>query len=662
MKQYKVLPKLALTGILKNKEAYFPYLGASIFSVFIYFIFDSILRNDIMKTLPRAEYVLILMSVGFVLLGIILVPFLFYTNSFLIKRRKKELGLYSILGMEKYHIAILLFYETIIIYLAAIIGGVLVGIVFSKLVFLLLLNMTNLPVNISFPFQIKALKDTIYFFTFVYFLNLVTNLIQVGKANPTELLQGGKKGEKEVKHLWFPAMIGLITLGFGYKIAITAKVDGMIFMNFFGAVFLVIIGTYFLFTSGSIVFFKALKKQNRFYYKPKNFVTISGVLYRMKKNAASLVNICIFSTMVIITLLCTVSLYIETDEILAYQYPVDMELNFDANSFQKEKVGNIIEIVRQKYSLTIEEKVEYTYQRIRLEQIENCFKAIPEEGNNYQNYYGVKFLTLEDYNREKKEEEMLEENEILCFSSGSSLNFSEIQIGEEIFHVKKELTELPFSGKKEENDNSKDYFIIVKDENVLNHITNNFLEKGAYERGHDMLFKISGTEEEKENFIEDVFLELSKENSAESFTGGRNNIQNRNVTISMNGGLLFIGIFFGIVFCMCLILILYYKQITEGYEDKDKFEIMQKVGMSNKEVKETIKRQILLIFFMPLVGAILHTIVAIHMVEGLLSALFLFNHKLILVCAIAIIVIFNIFYLIIYLITSKTYYRIVQKM
>lgn len=660
MKQHKVLPKLAVTGILKNKEAYFPYLAASIFSVFIYFVFASILQNDIMRSLPKAEYILILMNIGLVLLGIILVPFLFYTNSFLIKRRKKELGLYSILGMEKYHIGIMMFYETVIIYLVAVVVGVIFGMVFSKMIFLLLLNMTKLPVDISFPFQIKALEGTLIFFAFVYFLNLITNLLQVGKANPTELLQGGKKGEKELKHLWIPAIIGVIALGMGYKMAITSQIDEMIFLNFFGAVFLVIIGTYFIFTSGSIVLFKALKKQKHFYYKPKNFVTISGVLYRMKKNAASLVNICIFSTMVIITLLCTISLYIGTDEILEYEYPCDMELSFYEEDYQKEKVENIIETMKQKHSITIEQRFEYTYQRILLEQIENYFRAIPEEGGNSKNYNWVRFFTLEDYNREMKENESLKENEILCFSNGADLDISEIKIEEEVFSVKKELKELGLEGKKEENNYSKKYFIIVKDKEILDRITNHFLERGATKRKHDLLFSISGEEKEMEEFIKEVEQALTDEGSFESFSF-RNGIENKDITVSMNGGLLFIGIFFGIVFCMCLILILYYKQITEGYEDKDKFEIMQKVGMSDKEVKGTIKRQILLIFFMPLFGAILHTIVAIKMVEGLLAVLYLFNHHLILSCTFIIILTFSIFYLIAYLFTSKTYYRIVQR-
>ncbi len=660
MKQHKVLPKLAVTGILKNKEAYFPYLAASIFSVFIYFVFASILQNDIMRSLPKAEYILILMNIGLVLLGIILVPFLFYTNSFLIKRRKKELGLYSILGMEKYHIGIMMFYETVVIYLVAVVVGVIFGMVFSKMIFLLLLNMTKLPVDISFPFQIKALKGTLIFFAFVYFLNLITNLLQVGKANPTELLQGGKKGEKELKHLWIPAIIGVVALGMGYKMAITAQIDEMIFLNFFGAVFLVIIGTYFIFTSGSIVLFKALKKQKHFYYKPKNFVTISGVLYRMKKNAASLVNICIFSTMVIITLLCTISLYIGTDEILEYEYPCDMELSFYEEDYQKEKVENIIETMKQKHSVTIEQRFEYTYQRILLEQIENYFRAIPEEGGNSKNFNWVKFFTLEDYNREMKENESLKENEILCFSNGADFNVSEIKIEEEVFSVKKELKELGLEGKKEENNYSKKYFIIVKDKEILDRITNHFLERGATNRKHDLLFSISGEEKAREEFAKEVEQALIKEGSFERFSF-RNGIENRDITVSMNGGLLFIGIFFGIVFCMCLILILYYKQITEGYEDKDKFEIMQKVGMSDKEVKGTIKRQILLIFFMPLFGAILHTIIAIRMVEGLLAVLYLFNHHLILSCTFIIILTFSIFYLIAYLFTSKTYYRIVQR-
>ena len=337
-----------------------------------------------------------------------------------------------------------------------------------------------------------------------------------------------------------------------------------------------------------------------------------------------------------------------------------MELSFYEEDYQKEKVENIIETMKQKHSITIEQRFEYTYQRILLEQIENYFRAIPEEGGNSKNFNWVKFFTLEDYNREMKENESLKENEILCFSNGVDFNVSEIKIEEEVFSVKKELKELGLEGKKEENNYSKRYFIIVKDKEILDRITNNFLGRGATNRKHDLLFSISGEEKAREEFAKEVEQALIKEGSFESFSF-RNGIENRDITVSMNGGLLFIGIFFGIVFCMCLILILYYKQITEGYEDKDKFEIMQKVGMSDKEVKGTIKRQILLIFFMPLFGAILHTIIAIRMVEGLLAVLYLFNHHLILSCTFIIILTFSIFYLIAYLFTSKTYYRIVQR-
>lgn len=258
---WKILPSLAWKGMIQNGTVYYPYLGAGIFSVFTYFIFSSILHNDIIAVLPKSAYAWIFLSIGRVLLGIILIPFLFYTNSFLMKRRKKEIGLYNILGLEKKHIGVMMFAETAVTYGLAVTAGMISGTVLSKFLFLLLLRMTGLPVDAEFTFSLQAFGETAVFFFWVYALNFISNLIQVGKARPSELLVGGKRGEKEPKLLWIWALLGFIILGSGYWIAIRSETDSMIFINFFLAVFLVIGGTYFLFTSGSVACLKLLKKK-----------------------------------------------------------------------------------------------------------------------------------------------------------------------------------------------------------------------------------------------------------------------------------------------------------------------------------------------------------------------------------------------------------------
>ena len=372
-KKRGLLPRLAVMGIRKNSSTYLPFIGVSIFAVFTYFVFDLIIKNDIMKTIPRAEYALMLMYIGFFLLGIIMVPFLYYTNSFLIKRRKKELGLYSILGMEKKHIGIMMFLETGIIYVLVTAGAVVLGLLFSKLLFLLLLNLAKLPVQASFTISGRAVADTLVFYGVISLINLTANLFQVGRANPTELMSESKKGEKEPKHIFIWTVLGLICLGWGYYLAVTSQVDTMIFINFFLAVFLVVAGTHFLFTSGSIFLLRGLKKNRRFYYKPENFVTVSGMLYRMKKSAASLVNICIFGTMAIITVVCTVSLYLAIPGIQRFTFPFDIEVNFEAGQTENRE-----EWLEQARLLADQEDVEIT--RLQSYSFVDCSIGLREIG------------------------------------------------------------------------------------------------------------------------------------------------------------------------------------------------------------------------------------------------------------------------------------------
>lgn len=253
-RQMNLLPRMAGNNIRKNGSAYLPYIGISVFAMFTYFVFDLILKNDIMYTLPKGAYALILVQIGFGLLGIIMVPFLYYTNSFLIKRRKRELGLYSILGLEKKHIGIMMFWESLMIYGIVLAAAVALGLLFSRLIFLLLLNLAKMPVNVKFTVSPGAVFDTMAFYAFITGLNLFVNLVQVGRTNPVELMGDARSGEKTPRFTWLWSILGLLALGTGYYKAIGAKLDSMLFLDFFLAIFLVIIGTYFLFTSGSVTF------------------------------------------------------------------------------------------------------------------------------------------------------------------------------------------------------------------------------------------------------------------------------------------------------------------------------------------------------------------------------------------------------------------------
>jgi putative ABC transport system permease protein len=653
-----LLPKLALLGIKKNASTYFPYILAGIFSVFVFFVFSSIITNDFMATLPHSFYLVALMQVGLFLLGFILICFLTYTNSFLIKRRKKELGLYTILGLEKKHIALMMFWETLTIFAIVMLGGIITSIVFSKLIFLLLLNIAGMPVNVTFTFNFIALKITFIYFLIVYTINLIINLIQVLRANPNELMQGAKRGDKEPKHIWIPALIGISLLSTGYAIAITTKLDSNIFTNFFLAVALVIWGTHYFFTAITIVLLKIMQKNKKFYYHKKNYVTISGMLHRMKKNAASLANICIFSTMIIITLLCTVSLYAGTDSILQFQYPYDIILKFDGTKFNDaDALDEKLNEISQSTNVAIKEKIAFTYQNIETKKSIYSF-LIPDESTKSSELYNIRLISLEDYNKMEQKNETLSDGEVLMFSNCRDFGYDHVVLNTKDYKIKKELKEVAFS-KKEINNyvDNQNYYIITNDETLFQNMPTQF--GTTMDTRYSVYFNLAGDDKNIDEFITltNKWVTVQK-----GFSRLDNSIEGRADTIIMNGGLLFLGIFFGIIFGMCLLLIMYYKQITEGFDDKENFDIMQKVGMSDKEVKSTITRQILMVFFLPLIIALLHTMAGFVIVKGLLGVLYLFNTKLIILSGIIVVCVFIVLYGFSYIITSKTYYKIVKQM
>lgn len=650
MSRTLLIPKLAFTGIRKNGVVYLPYILTTSFSIALLFIFSCITKNPLLENVPHSGYAVMLLMIGKVLLGMILIPFLFYTNSFLIKRRKKEMGLYTVLGLEKKHVGFMMILETVMIYLFSTVAGLLTAAVFGKLVFAFMLRSCSLPVSTKFTMDAGSLYGTVVFFGIVFLLNLISNLWQVTMVNPTELLRGSRKGEKEPKHLVLFAVIGLAFLGLGYYLTFTCELDSMIFIKFLFAVMVVVIGTYFTFTSGSILFLKILKKKKTFYYKKENYICISGMLYRMKKSAASLVNICIFSTMVIITLLCTFSLRLGEEDAIRFYNPFDFRYNF-AGSDDTAFSGFENSLVEKALQHHVEVTDFYTFPYGSVDEIVdgNCFTKDKEEGLQ-ENQMTVRLLTLSDYNRIEQTSETLSDGEALFYSTVQDFGQSEVTLNGISYKIKKELTSLRTDLKEEMAMANRRYYMIVKDMDAL---------KAA--AGDNIYYSIIGNLSGEEEEIKGLLKEMDTE-----FDASPNRVERRNYydygdqMRSLDGGLLFIGVFFSLLFSICLVLIMYYKQISEGFEDQDSFHIMKKVGMSDEDIRATIRKQILLVFALPLLTAVIHTICSMNMTICLLYTLNLFETAKMYLIAAGVIVAFLVFYGISYLITARTYYKIVK--
>ena len=657
MKKLELIPKIALSGIKRNKSAYLPYMLITTFTVFVFFIFNAISNNEIMYGLPYAMYIKMLMDVGKVLLAIILVPILLSTNQFLVKQRKNELGLYNVLGLDRKYISYMMFLETIIIYVITLIGGVLCGTVFSKLVYLFLLNITGLPIDVPFEGNIQTYIITTIFFGVVAIINLIGNLYQVIKAKPIELMKSSKKGDKVERFLVLRTLCGVMVLGVGYYIALITQVDSMIFSNFFFAVMLVIVGTTMLFKTGTILVLRKMKNTPKFYYTKNNFITVSGMLYRMKRNAQSLASICIFSTMIIVTLVCTVVLFSGQKDAVDFNNPMDVSVSFESNNFNEhEALREHIEESAKKYNIEVVDQVEYSYQNLNVLQEDNSFKD-NVQGTNSRNSRRIRLISLEDYNKIEGKAVQLHEDEVLVFTNEQDFGHETLVLSNETYKVKEELRTFKPESKNEKNMISGKTYVIIPTVDKIQDFAVEMKELEGVDLIYKMGLNIQGEEINQELFMEDI---IQWSNRQEAFYVSTDRISWAKDTMAMNGGLLFLGMFFGVIFIACVLLLMYYKQISEGFEDKRNFKILKQVGMSNIEVSKTIKKQVLMVFFLPLVVATIHTMVGVKIIERLFAVLYIYNHGLFITCAYGVIVFFAIIYMISYCFTGRAYYKIVK--
>lgn len=662
--------RLAVGNLRKNIGLYLPYVLTAIGISAMYYIMGAIARDEGIMEMRGANELSMILALGCGVIAIFTVIFLFYTNSFLMKRRKKEFGLFNILGMEKRHIGKMMFWETVIVAFISIAGGLVVGIVLNKLVVLVLIRLLEFDVPFGFHISKGALTSVVILFACIFAATLVYNLFQVQKASPIELLRSANQGEREPKTRWILTLIGLLALGGGYGIAIVVESPIDALGAFFLAVLLVILGTYCLFTAGSIAVLKFLRRNKNYYYKTSHFTSVSGMIYRMKQNAAGLSNICILSTMVLVMLAGTLSLYMGKDVSLRNRYPREIMIygygmTDSGKSLMKEcavqgaaDTGISIENLSSCTSLSFAGYKDGEEFHVKAWQEGN---AIAPEGEIIM----MEWLTLEEYRQFADHAPELAEDEVLVYTAHGEHGDSQYRIGEQTFRIKEYLSELNLDDMQIEIAYDV-YFIIVRDETILQKIHE--FQKTVYgERASNIetlvALDVSGGEEEEiacKNRTEQLLGEKDPDLQQEGVRV-ESRSQRRNGDMVIFGGFLFLGIFLGFVFLMATTMIIYYKQVSEGYEDKERFAIMRKVGMSKREVRASIRSQIIKVFFLPLITACIHLLAAFPMMNRLLMLFGMVNVKLVGVCSAVTVGIFAVIYVIVYTITAKTYYKIVNK-
>lgn len=651
--------KLALINIKKNGKTYFPYMVAAISTIMMFYTMHFISINDGLNNMSGGDSLKIILGLGNYVIGLFSIIFLFYTNSFLIKRRKNEIGLYNILGMEKRHIARVMIWETFFVGISTIVIGLLSGILISKLMFLVLLKILTFEVPLGFFISKESIAITVILFGAIFILTLLNNLGQIHLSKPVELLRGGQVGEKEPKTKWIMTIIGVISLSAGYYIALTTESPLAAIYLFFVAVILVIIGTYSLFTAASIALLKILRKNNKFYYKTNNFINVSGMIYRMKQNAVGLSNICILSTCVLVMLSTTVSLYIGMEDVLRNRYPRDIAVRVDNVSDEmEEKLDNIIIKEAEKHNISIKDIIKYRSIEVPMFQKNNSFSLANRDIGNYSDISLLNIMPLESYNSQENKSINLEDNEVLLYAFRGEIKEDTLNILGNEFKVKEQLKDFNSEGILSAIA-AKSYYIVVKDVETIEKLLFNVDIYGEkFENlSYFYAFNTEGDAENQINLI-NVLSNMISEASLSGYAEGLE--ESRGAFFSLYGGLFFLGLFLSFLFIMATVLIMYYKQVSEGYDDKQRFEIMQKVGLSKEEVKKSIKSQVLMVFFLPLLMAIIHIAFAFKVITKLLAVLNLTNVTLFALCTVGTILVFAVFYGIVYSLTARVYYKLVS--
>ncbi|MCI9573388.1 MAG: FtsX-like permease family protein [Lachnospiraceae bacterium] len=655
-------PKLAAGNMKKNARTYVPYMLTCIITVAMYYIVKSLSQNPGVKEMIGGGYLSELMFIGSHVVALFAVIFLFYTNSFLVKRRKKEFGVFNILGMEKRHLAWVLGWETAYLALGSLVLGLLLGIIMDKAMYLLVGKIIGGGVSLGFFVSARVIGQTVQIFAVIFLLICINAIRQVHVADPIALLQAGNAGEKEPSTRWLLALAGLVSVGGGYYIAVTVSDPLASLLLFFVAVVLVIIGTYLLFTAGSIALLKILRKNRKYYYRTRHFVSVSGMIYRMKQNAVGLANICVLSTMVLVMVSTTTSLMIGMEDVVRERYPADIMVYFKEDAPQGNQAYiEAIRALQRERGLAVKNEMAYLYLGLSASN-EYKYEESHEIGvtSALDSMDELFLITLDDYNAVMKERKTLEEGEVMVYSNRTSYDLPVFKLLGREYRVAEKLDSFVGNGQYSAN-MSNTIYIVVPDREALLEIYDAQRELlGENARGIRQVygFDMDADEEEQNAFYNDL-LDCMAQNGISAVTEAR--AEAKSSFISLYGGLFFIGVFLGVLFVMATVLIIYYKQISEGYDDRERFSIMQKVGMSRDEVKSAIHSQVVTVFFLPLIVAGIHVTAAFPLISKLLVLMQLTNTKLFIACTGACFLVFAVMYVFVYNLTARTYYRIVSR-
>lgn len=627
--------KLAKNNLKVNRSIYFPFLLSMIFLVVMNTIMQILLNNTGMSDLPGASSAKELFDLGSIIILIFSFIFSIYTNSFLLKQRKKELGLYNVLGLGKKEIRYVLFFEILIAYIITMIVGLLIGTIFSRLCFLILKNIASLGVNFTFSVNLDSYVLIMSYFLLIFVLLFLWNSWQIRRMNPVELLKGTQQGEKEPKGNWF-------------------------FVKFFIAVILVIIATYALFSTTSILILKLLKKNKRFYYQPNHFISVSSMMYRMKQNAAGLASISILSTMVIITLSTTSSLYVGMEDVVDNRNPYDVSISVQEDP---EKWVNTMEELANKHSLDVNEATYFVISDgILFKQDKEQFRLISKEEMASQSFKKtdlIYFMTQDEFNRVTGKRINLKSHDIWLYNVSGEYNQNKMTIMENTFNIVHSPDSLSFLPKVESLTNAK--LVVTSNEEFIEKVNQAFSTVASDREQENYItafLNYSGEDSYKMDFIKELREQYSSQYPYHLMSV---KIEDQRNMSNFIGGFLFLGVIFGLTFTLSTSLIIYYKQVSEGLQDKERFQIMQRIGMSKKEVKKSIQSQVLMVFFFPIALATLNLVFAFPIISKLLILFGLSNDRLLLMTCIVTVILFFIIYLFMYLLTSRTYYKLVER-
>lgn len=660
--------RLALTNLKKNRRLYFPYALMTILSTAIAYIFASLAFHPDLVQVKGANGVIQVLGFGMIVVMLAVAIMVFYANSFVMKQRSKEFGVYSILGLEKKHLFLMTFLENLVFSVGTILAGLLLGLALDKLFYALLLKAMQMPVVLASTFQLKSLVTVLIYLFGIFALVSLFNIGKLGLTDSLKLVQGKKRGDKKSGFLWLQTLLALILLGAGYAIAQLVTSPLTAIPSFFGATLLVIFGTYLLFYAGVISLLNWLKQRQTYYYKPDNFISVSNLIFRMRKNALGLATITILSSMFLVTMVGGLNIYIGGKDYIANQNPNDYSIDVGMQpTTSKSQVEEWAEAILEETDIPVESKVVYPYQQAYFSEVTNQqvrFLTEKESWMDFSNQVGVGYI-LDKATYEKMTSQKLElaADQVAIYSkgvqyqAGQTLTFDEKEM--EVAQVLPKNVTLGHLPYHVTFNFSKYLVIVVQDLTIFENLAEN---------RYYMDFESSLSEEEQVN-SQEVFLSGTFESElweSNILPNGTNAISLAYRAYAMRsffsfaGSLFFIGLLLSLIFLMAVVLVIYFKQISEGYEDRDRFVIMTKVGLDEDQTRQSIRKQLLTVFFLPILLAFVHLAFAYKMLSSILLSIGVVNAGLMLQVTAGICGGYLLLYLVVYAITTRSYKQIIS--